>query len=426
MNLKDITCCVVDNGIFIHVARRLAREYKKVYYWSPADRAFPVLRERCVGDGYPDIVRVEHPLQVKHECDLFVFPDIGHCHLQSELIEQGYPVWGARMGDSIEINRGKFIKELGKTSLPYAPNQTVKGITQLREFLKNEQDKYIKVSRIRGDFETFHWRSWEEDEVTLDKYAVLFGPLRDHLIFYVFDPIDSEIEDGIDAYCIDGKWPKTIIHGMECKDKAYLGTFQKFADCPPVMQQVNLAFGPILESYGYRSCFSSEVRITESGEGFFIDPTCRFGSPPSQVQMEMVANWGQIIWEGAHGNLVEMEPAAKFGVQCLLKFKRENWTVIPLPLTMDRWVKVSFSCMVDGDICVPPDTEDVQEIAWLVAVGDSIQETIDTLKAHAEELPDGICCEIPSMVDLIHEIEKAEEAGMEFTDQPVPDAAEVI
>ena len=428
MKLDQITCLVIDNGLFIHVARRLAREYKKVYYWSPADRAFPTCRERCIGDGYPDIERVESIWDVKGECDLFVFPDIGFSGLQKELVSQGYPVWGAREGDELECNRGKFLNTIEEVGLPVPEYEAIKGLSKLTDYLRDKEDLYIKVSCIRGDFETFHWRTFGEDETLLCSAAVKLGPLRELVTFYVFTPIDAVLEDGVDSYCIDGQWPETVIHGVECKDKAYLGTFQKYDDLPEVMRAVNDAMSPVLKKFSYRSRFSTEVRITEDGEGYFTDPTCRHGSPPSQCEMEMVKNWGEIMWEGAHGKLVEMEQVAKFGIQALIKVERHRWWVAAIPRELDKWVKVSFSCMVDGNVCVPPDDdrEASTHVAWLVATGDTIEETIESLHKHKELLPDGCSCDVLSLAELIEEIHKVEEMGMEFTDQPVPEPAEVL
>lgn len=78
----EVVACVVDCGLFIHIARRLARDYAKVYYWSPWEFAFPCLRDSVIGDGYPDIIAAESVESVKDECDLFVFPDIGYADLR--------------------------------------------------------------------------------------------------------------------------------------------------------------------------------------------------------------------------------------------------------------------------------------------------------------------------------------------------------
>lgn len=426
---SEVVACVCDHGRFLHMARRLARDMAKVYYWSPTERDCPLIREMAVGYGFEDIERITNLWAVKDECDLFVFPDVGFSGLQRELISQDFPVWGARNGDRLETNRGLFLDILKDTSLPVPTYVEVLGLTELRVFLKDAEDKYIKISKYRGDWETLHWTNWREMEGTLDSYAVRFGPLKDLITFYVFEPIDTQIEDGVDAYFVDGQWPKTVLKGMECKDKAYLGTMQKFEDIPEEVRVVNEIFGPILDTFGYRGFFSTEVRITEAGESFFIDPTCRCGSPPSQVQAELFGNYGDIIWGGAQGELVEPEPTAKFGVQAAIAIDgdRTDWNAVDFPESLDQWVKCGFCCLIDGRTCFPPITEyNTSELGYLCAIGDTIDEAIESLREHKEMLPDGVKCEFNSLADLLTEIHAAEENGMEFTPQPVPEPAEII
>lgn len=320
--LSSKTCCVIDNGLFLPVARRLARDFKQVFYYAPCERSFPTVAQCMIGDGFPDIERVTSPWGIKNEVDLWVFPDVGFGELQMELVEQGKLVWGSRKADEIEISRGKFLTELFETGLPMPNYRKIRGLTALREHLKEQQDKYVKISRFRGDMETLHFRSWGEDEPTLDAIAVKFGPLKEQIPFYVFDAIDTDIEDGVDAYCIDGQFPSLCIHGMEAKDKAFLGAIQQFDDLPKEVRVVNEEFGPVLAKYGYRGFFSTEVRITKDGESYFIDPTCRAGSPPSQCMAELFSNFSSIVWEGAHGNLIDPDPYAKFGVQGLVSVPR--------------------------------------------------------------------------------------------------------
>jgi hypothetical protein len=424
---KDIICLVADAGLFVHVARRLAREFKTVYYWSPWENAFPHFRDDIIGDGYSEIIRVESVESVASEIDLAVFPDIGYSDLQKQFIERGIPVWGCRNGDELEARRGKFLDVLkNKTNLPVPKAEKVKGITNLRLFLQDNPDQYIKVDTYRGDFETFHFHSMAEDENIIDEMAAKLGPLKENLVFWVFAPIDTEIEDGIDTYCIDGQWPETIIHGLEKKDQSYIGAFQKFADCPEEVRCVNESFSPILESYGYRGMFCTEVRITKEGESYFIDPTCRMPSPPSQCMCEMIGNLGEIIWQGANGILVEPEQTAKFGAQAIFKVDRDHWGVFDIPEEIDPFVKISFSCRSNGKICVPPDPQGVSEIGWCVGIGDTIEEAVDHLREVVDQMPEGVHVEFSSLADLMKELQAAKEVGVEMTDQTIPDPADII
>ena len=168
---KDITCLVIDTGLFLHVARRLAREFKTVYFWSPWETAFPHFRDDIIGDGYGDIIRVESVESVLDEIDLAVFPDIGYSDLQLQLIKRGIPVWGCRNADELEARRGKFLEVLkSQTDLPVPKCEKVKGVTNLRLYLADHEDQYIKVDTYRGDFETFHFRSMAEDKISLTNW----------------------------------------------------------------------------------------------------------------------------------------------------------------------------------------------------------------------------------------------------------------
>lgn len=424
---SEVVACVIDTGVFMHVARRLAREYSKVYFWSPWETSFPRFKDALVCDGYEEVQRVESVGEVEDVCDLFVFLDIGFSHMQKRLIRAGKAVWGCRDADELEARRGRFLEVLAtQTDLPVPKYEKIQGLTALRLYLSENENRYIKVSTYRGDFETCHFRNMAMDEIMLDKWAVTLGPLKEHWVFFVFEPIDTEIEDGIDSYCIDGQWPKTVIHGMEAKDSAYIGTFQKFQDVPEEVRIVNDAMTPVLASYGYRSAFSTEVRITKEGESYFIDPTCRFPSPPSQVMCEMIGNLGEIIWHGANGELVEPEQIAQFGAQAIFKVDRDDWGVFEIPEEIDQFTKISFSCKVDGKICVPPDPAGVSEIGWCVGIGDTIEEAIAHLKEVKDQMPDGCSVQFSSLADLLKEMHTAKELGMEMTNEEIPDPASII
>lgn len=419
---------VIDKGIFLPIARRLARQVRKVTYWSPHEEAFESVKKQ-IGDGFPDIERVRSMISEKNDVDCFVFPDVGFADEQIDLIAQGFPVWGARNADTLETSRGKFLDVLGKTNLPVPQYAKVIGMEALREYLREREDQFVKVSKFRGDWETMHFRDWRQDEMELDARAVKLGPWKEVIPFYVFEKIDTEIEDGCDTYCIDGQFPSLVIHGFESKDKAYLGTFQRLDELPKEVRCVNDEFGPVLAGYGYRSFFSTEVRITKDGRSYFIDPTLRAGSPPSQVMTEMIGNYAEVIWHGANGELVDPEPAYKFGVQGLLSIKgdRSSWRTVEIPTELDQWVKAGFCCQIDGRLCFAPDNDlEMNELAWLVGVGDTAKEAIEHLKHNAELLPNGVCCEFSAIADLLKEIDEAEKSGMKFTEQVMPEPEIVL
>ncbi len=101
--VSQVTALIFDHSLFLPLARKLAKTYKRVLYFSPWEEGFPTLNKCIIGDGFPDIERCNDIWRVKNEIDVAIFPDIQHSGLQLELESQGIAVWGSRGGDSLEI-----------------------------------------------------------------------------------------------------------------------------------------------------------------------------------------------------------------------------------------------------------------------------------------------------------------------------------
>ena len=335
---SDVTALVYDNGLFCSLAERLARDYKRVLYFTPWEKGFSTVNDASVGDGLPNVERCKDIWAVKDEVDVWIFGDIQHSGLQLELESQGRSVWGARAGDELELNRELFLRTIESVGLDLPTFEVVRGITALKNHLREAEDKFVKISRYRGSLETFHWRSWKLDENFLDLLAVRFGAVRELVKFLVFDSIDTPIELGGDTYGIDGRWPSLMLHGIEAKDKAYLGAVTDTEQMPDQIKAVLDAFKPVLNKYRYRNFWSMEVRVKDD-KAYFIDPTCRMGLPSSSSQMELWENLGEIIWHGANGELVEPKPAAMFSAEVLLKIKADkggNWRKCEIPTELQQ------------------------------------------------------------------------------------------
>ena len=153
------TFLVADNSLFIPVARALARSGNRVLYHNLGwQQGFPKLEAGIIGDGLPDIECVPDLWDVKDEVDCFVFPDIQAAGLQCELRRQGKRVWGSAKGQTIENDRLFFLEKLKELGLDVPPYTPIKGLKNLRLFLKDKSDIWIKMSKWRGSFET--WVGW--------------------------------------------------------------------------------------------------------------------------------------------------------------------------------------------------------------------------------------------------------------------------
>lgn len=425
--VKDITVLVADNGLFLPMAHRMAEECSRVLVWSSDQRSFPSLRQGAIGDGFDRIERVWDFWPHIDDIDLFCFPDIGQSGLQAHLESMGKAVWGSRTGDVLETDREFFMQTIEDLGLDVASFEVVTGLDNLRVYLKDREDKYVKTSFWRGDFETHHWKSWDIDEGWLDEQAIIFGPLKNIIRFLVFDAIETDLEIGSDTYCIDGRFPGIMLNGLEHKDTTYFGAVTKTEEMPEQVLKVLDAFSPTLASHGYRNQWSTEIRIKDD-KAYFIDATCRGGMPSSGSQQLLWKNFAEIVWAGANGELIDPEPAAAFSIECMITCKqsKDGWTRVCIDPELERNCRFSYSGFLDGCYVFPPEEMHQGELGWLVAIGDTPTETLDEAKRLADMLPDGLDANLENLTGLIIEIEHANMEGIPFTKEKVPTPAEVI
>lgn len=426
----QVTALVVDHGLFLPWALHLGESYRRVLYHKLGTEAFPTLSKSCIGDGYEKVECISDPWELidSGEIDLAIFPDLLDSGLQLHLEKLGIAVWGSRKGDAVELIREKFLKTLKELDLPVPTFQRIVGVTALREYLKDKQNLFIKISLYRGDFETSHWTDWGTDEGLLDVLAMRFGPLKEMVPFLVFEPIETDIEDGCDTWCIQGQFPDLVSRGIECKDKGLFSAVTPRVDLPDYLQEILDKFGPVLGHYDYRNLFSMEVRVKDD-LAYFIDPTCRGPIPGSGTHMMLWENMAEVIWAGAHGEMVQPEPSANFAVECMLSCQSDDkaaWTVVDMPNKLRPWVKIGNSCEINDRIALPPEEGRDDLLGWLGAIGDTPSEAIEALKEHAALLPSNVTAHMEALVELVQEAEKMETEGIPLTDAPLPEPAEVV
>lgn len=433
--LSDVTALVFDHGLGLPIAERLARDCKRVLFHSPWEEGFSTINKAIIGDGLPNIERCNDIWNVKKEVDLWVFPDVQHAGLQLELASQGFAVWGSRDADRLELNREYFLKVIGELGLQLPVWKVCIGITELRRYLRQKENVYVKISKFRGSLETKHFRSWKLDENLLDLWAVRFGAVREHIRFLVFDAINTPLEIGGDTYNVHGKWPSLMLHGIEKKDEAYFAAVTKREDMPEVAKEVMDAFGPVLGKFWYANEWSMEIRVKDD-IGYFLDPTTRLGLPSTASQLEIWENWSEIIWSGAHGELVEPElvktgeedEPAMFSAELLLKANADDglWPTVEIPKELNQWCKLADCCEVDGIRSWPREGGDDDAVGWLCAIGNTAAITIETMKKYVSLLPEGLTANIAPLVDVLKEIEQEEAKGIEFADDRVPEPEIVV
>lgn len=376
------TVCVFDHGLFVSVAKKLSESFGCTYYVTSWESSFPMSNDTAVGEGMPGIIRTDDIFDKLDEIDLFVFTDIYHGPLQVYLQSIGKRVWGARNGDQMETKRYEFIQEMQKLGMNVPPTENIRGIDNLRKYLKNNDNKFVKVDSIfRGDLETFHHVNYDMTCPILDKMAYEVGPRGDSICFVVQDGIDAVVETGYDGYCIDGQFPDKCLVGIEVKDKAYVGQVMDYSDIPEQVREINDKLVPLFKKYGYRGMFSSEVRITEDGTAYLIDMTCRFPSPPTSTMLCMLDNLAEIVYEGADGKMVQPEFNSKYGAEAIgtCEFARDGFAQLFYEDEDEDYVMQPNSMMQEGKTYSVPQKYDMEIICNVVATGDDLDQTISDL-----------------------------------------------
>lgn len=428
--LKEVVGCVWDAGTFPEIAVELAKEFAKVYYHTPFEREYLDVNECVIGDGLPTVERLDEPMapEAVAEIDFYVFPDRGFGGHQRYLKSIGKAVWGSLGACQYELYRTRFYKLIEKLGLPMAKTVPIQGVTALADYLKEHKRKWIKVNRYRANMETWFHLDYEHSLAQLQYLWTVFGGVAEKVWFVVQDEIPDAQEIGYDGWCIRGQYPPESFQGYEAKNELYLGCAKKYEELPEPVRYVNEKFAPVLEQFGYTNFWATEIRLKD-GVPYFIDPTPRMPGQTGEQLLKTCSNLAEVMWKGAHGEVVTPEFEHKFAVEATLHYTGDTgddgWKVMRVTPEAADWFKAYQFCMVDGLYKFPPGKND--EVGVVIGVGQSIEDAMDSLNEHIELLGDEpVKAHLDGFVDLIEQVEQAEAEGMEFSKEPLPDAAKVV
>jgi hypothetical protein len=420
MNLKEKTVCIYDDGLFMFLAERLARDFKVCYLFTPWKSDYPRAQDDAIGEGIKGVKRISDFWDYIDEIDLFVFPGLYQGDIQNHLVDLGKRVWGSKNGDCLERYRLEANERFKKLGMPRPEMESVTGIGELRERLQDVDNRYIKVSNYRKDFETWKHENYKLSEPILDELEHRLGKNKDKYEFIIETPISGEdvVEFGYDGFCIDGQFPSKTIIGYEIKDVAYCCHVKKHEDLSPLITDFTDKISSTLKKFRYRNFFHTEGRTGKEKIPRVIDVTCRAGSPPSEVLVEMISNLDEVMWYGADGELIEPVFEAKYGIEIMIDSSwagESRWQAIDYPKEISRWVKLRSYTIIDGMHYVIPKYQDFDNCGAVVAIGDTMQECFDKVKKYAGQIKGhkiDINC---GSIDKLNEvIKRGEVIGIKF------------
>lgn len=421
-----MTVLIVDSGLFVHWAECLARHFDRVLYFMNWKQMMPKSAQYYVGHGIPKVEHVHDLWDAIDDADLILFTDVGSGDLQEYLRGLGKNVWGPGHGEELELDREGLKALMAKKNMPSAKFETVVGVKALREKLATVQDRYLKVSLFRGDFETCHHENLILSSHMIDDLAFRLGPSQSLMRFMIEEPIPEASEIGYDGWCIDGQFPaENVLCGIEIKDCGYAGAIMPYAQLPKQAQWVNEQLADVFRYFRYRGFFSSEIRVPADNKAYLIDPCCRCGSPPSQLYQEMYSNWQDILVNGSQGIVIEPKVVKPYGVMAMICAGNAGigeWQAIQYPKENEQWIKLRHKTVIDGTAWVAPQEVNFPEIGAVVGIGDTLMEAIEACCEHCEGVKgDSVHINTEAIPKAIDQIKEAmERHGMKFGNKPLP------
>jgi hypothetical protein len=277
--------------------------------------------------------------------------------------------------------------------MPVGKFTHIKGMANLRAYLKEHEDVYVKIDRFRGTFETFHSANYEEVEPKLDEVEFNLGAFKHVIEFTVEDALPDCAEVGTDCWAItdaagECQYPEHLISGIEIKDVGFLSIFKKYADLPEVVTRFNERMRPVFAAYNWRGFVSTEIRVGKDMRPFMIDLCGRAPSPPNELYIEQYANLAECVWYGANGIVIEPEPVAKFGCEIMLhsSFADKGWQKISFPEDIRDRVKIRNACCIEGNYYAIPQAVGLPEIGAVVGLGETQEEAMQDATEIAEQV----------------------------------------
>jgi hypothetical protein len=371
------TVCIVENGLFESVAHALVPEFKQVLYFRDSNQSFPTANDLAIGKGYA-FERIDKIWPHYDEVDIWIFPDIGYGDFQQWLQSEGKATFGSGIAGEFEqyrVEQKQIIKDCG---LPVNPFAVVIGMTDLRDYLQENENVFVKLSMARGVTESFHSANYDLIKVKLDDIEHRLGCLSESQEWIVEQPIESDGEIGYDGVTINGKFWDMGIAGVERKDCGYFCAVRPYRQLPKAVLTVNDALSEQFKEWGYCGWWSDEIRPDKKGKPYLIDPTCRCASPAGEAVMDLISNWGEIIDAGSQGEMVQPKWNGKYAAQAMLVCDEAATQQVPIFVDpkVRSSVKLYHSGIVDGVEVVFPTDAKMAEIGSAVGIGNTPEQAM--------------------------------------------------
>jgi hypothetical protein len=375
----------MDHGLYLPQARKLGEKVGECWYHLSEASPYPESQRAQIGKGFDEIERIGAHEDYIEKADYIIFFDVYYGSRAKWLREKGHKVFSCGMAEELELDRVLFLETLTDLGLPVPYTYRAEGVTEAIDYLKGKKDKYLKTSRYRGDFETYHFISMRHAESWFDDLRYRLGSRAESIEILIQNPIESEVEVGYDGYNILGQYPKTSIIGYEIKDKCYVG--KVVTSLPEPFQMMNDKFSNFHKERGCQGHYTNELRFTASGKAYYTDPTERVPSPPGEAMCETDEDYANTVLTIADGKVPTIKYKGKYIAQAVLQspWHEKHELYVDFPKEIEPYVKLkNVTKRKGGCYCVVNGNGGY--FGGVVGYADTVKDAIDLVTERAEQV----------------------------------------
>ena len=415
---------VKDALIYADIANGLADGGKNnVTYCTNWATGYPVFKDFAVGLDFEYLNKKD-----KHNNPLLFWDEVlkgnWDCvanfdvHSQDEIvaIRKFFPdksVWGSGRGEKIEADR-IFLKQLIEAvGLPVNPYKIVKGITALKEYIKSNPKKYVKLNIFRGDVESFFAKDLEYNRADFLRTEQSLGPKAEDTMFICEEPIETDVEIGFDGFFNGVNYGEKCFCGIEYHKNLYIAKVMEHDELPTPIYETMEALQPILEKMDYRGAISTEEKIVSDSKHYLLDICSRLPAPLSALYPVKIRNWAEFVYKTGLKQDCKMDIKAKYVGAFAISSMRGNTEYLPINVKKSDRDKVRFQsvCMLDGKYHGVKGNE---TMAVLIADGETKEEVVDKIKEYSKlvECPGGDTDSVDGIDKILEIFDDCEKSGI--------------
>lgn len=414
----DMVLLCFDYGSQVKFAQTMSQHFKRVYYFNPsAYDGFEDVKDVRLAEGVSGIIKVKEWASIINEVNIVAFTDCYEPQMQQYFRDLGIPVFGSGFSSQLETDR-VFLKDAIKSlGLPIGSYEVINGIDFLEYTLKEKENVFLK-SNHRGNMETTKWKNYKLSKGEIRRMRKDMGVFGMNETYIIEEQLQCIAEIGIDTFCIDGKYPETVLSGIEIKDCAYAGAFMNYYDLPKQLRNVTDKLSPLFESMGYRGCHSNEVIIGKDMEGYLIDLTNRIPQPPGDVMANAITNYAECVVQVARGVVPYVKYDHKYVCQFILQSEiaQIDDTPIIVPDQYKKFVSVK-NLYVDpeGTWYYTRRGQKMAQIGSVCGYGDTLQQAIDMATEISESIEaEDAHVELSAIKGGLDSLKKLAKAGIKY------------